>query len=141
MTQFDRGYTCAHVLICTYRERDRKSMIRQRGTASESTEELVKLRSPRILHSMCAQERARVEERLRQEASLRTPCLMLAKGVAFVVSARFCRKRQQRSSRPAPRKRHLCSTGLQANVWCRFAVLASQSRCGQRRVDELCAGR
>ena len=119
-------------------------MIIQRGTASESTEELVKLRSPRILHSMCAQERARVEEeRLRQEASLRTPCLMLAKGVAFVVSARFCRKRQQRSSRPAPRKRHLCSTGLQANVWCRLAVLASQSRCGseQRRVDELCAGR
>ena len=32
------------------------------------------------------------------------PGLMFA-CVAFVVSARFCEKRQQRSNRPAPRKR------------------------------------
>ena len=59
-----------------------------------------------------------------QHQDITTPGLMVTQGVAFVVSARFCGKRPQRSSRPAPRKRHLCSAGLQATVWCRFAVIA-----------------
>ena len=43
------------------------------------------------------------------------PGQMITRGVTFVVSVRFCRKRQ-RSRGPVQRKRHLCCTGLQAKL-------------------------